>query len=506
MMSVSRDISAQENVARGAGTTFSFLVVSTLLVWLFRVLLARAYTVSEFGAYSLLDTLLRFFVLIAGFGLVNSISRYLPWYKARGGSLGGNYLFFVCGVPLLVSVLMSSLLWWNREALRLFLSQPTRFNDLLVFIVLAIPLAVLTNIVRNIFLAEKRYFYRNFSYHIVEKIVLIIGVLIGFWKGLDMVFMAFILFLSVFIALVVDLFLIAKIDLGVGYKKGSWPIREWLLFSLPLLLSGFFAMVLNWSDNLIIARYLDNTNLGLYSASYSLALLVSFFYRVISQLFIAQVSEQASLKKNKAVKEIFSDVTRWIFGLTFPVAVVLILWSRFFIRAVFGESFIGGRTALVIVVSGIVVSSLLSLSSNVLVAYGRTVMIFVVNLIVALINIFLSISLVGIWGINGVAFSTALSLIMQSVCFYFLTRRIYGVGLDVSGIRRHAFAVGVAGTTGLIVLKGDDLMRSLLSLVGFVIIYLFMVKKAGVWNKKDVEVGKRVFKSIKDALIVKSVF
>jgi O-antigen/teichoic acid export membrane protein len=101
-----------------------------------------------------------------------------------------------------------------------------------------------------------------------------------------------------------------------------------------------------------------------------------------------------------------------LFTLTFPFIMVLFLFPKTVISILFGEKYMLASTALQLLVIAFFIHAFLGPNDTTITIFGKTKMIMYFNFIAGCINVFLNYFLIPLFGINGAALSTMISLII----------------------------------------------------------------------------------------------
>ena len=264
-------------------------------------------------------------------------------------------------------------------------------------------------------------------------------------------------------------------------------------FSLPLFFTGLFGYFIGWSDNLVIGKLLTADKLGVYAVAYSLAHMLTFVVQSFSGIFVPLITEARVKNSSSEVTFLFKKSAAWIFGLTFPVYLVLIAFSSFILNFLYGEQYVSGSTSLAILSTGMMVSVSLGLSSSVLILHKKTFFTFIVNMSVALFNILLTIFLVPHWGIKGAAISSSISLILISFAFVIKAGYYEKIFFDLKYYLKFIFS----GIISILIatridFSSSELFTVILSGVIYLILYLILLILLKTFKSDDKEIFQAI--------------
>ena len=212
-----------KELAHGAGFTFIFGLIGFGLMFLFKLIAARYYGPDDFGLFSLSETILGICVLFAGMGISAGITRYYSTYDHnKNNSLLQGYLRFVLIVPVTLSLLVTILLFIFSNHVAALFGFPVIFSKIILIVSLIVPIRVISGILRPICLSNKKYFFYNFSYNIIEKFLLLFGVVLIFLFKLSIIYLLWVFLIATFTSFIFDIYIYnkkIKPDFGVGIPK-----------------------------------------------------------------------------------------------------------------------------------------------------------------------------------------------------------------------------------------------------------------------------------------------
>jgi O-antigen/teichoic acid export membrane protein len=435
-------------LAGGAAIVIVFGVVGYALSFLSSLLAARYFGPSNFGIYSLATTLLGIATLIAYLGIPAGISRFVPYYHAQHDerSLVG-YLRFVLAVPLFISLAISVLFFVFAENIAHFFSYPAPLVQLLRIVSIIIPFRIISDMLGSIITARKLVLFDQLRYNVMEKGSFLLGLIIVLFFHLNlyalMVVMASSILVSFFYSIVAYN---TKVRISLRGAHTT-HYREWLNFSLPLLFSGFLILIISWSDRIFIGKFLTSADLGIYSVVFSLVTVLVFFQSAFSVLFVPLIAEHYARDEHDQISFIFRKAAGWVFGLSFPVFLVLLLYSKQLLTIFYGPSYAAGYLALVILSIGFLINISTGLNKEVILLHGLTKFLFLNSFFIATYNIVLNLLLVPSYGILGAAVASSSAMILDNIICLAKARRYEHLSFDMA----YSLKFIVAGITSFVV-------------------------------------------------------
>jgi O-antigen/teichoic acid export membrane protein len=181
---------------------------------------------------------------------------------------------------------------------------------------------------------------------------------------------------------------------------------------------------MGWTDTLMLGYFSSSGEVGIYNAALPTAQLIRAIPGAFATIFFPVVSELYARNKIDDLRTTYSAVTKWMVSLIFPAFLLVLLFPQQVIGILFGADYVAGATALWILVLGFTVGAVLGPASAILQTYGRTKTLMATSYIGAAINFLLNFLLIPIYGVNGAAIATAVSLALLYILNFLFARRV----------------------------------------------------------------------------------
>jgi len=186
-------------------------------------------------------------------------------------------------------------------------------------------------------------------------------------------------------------------------------IKKYLTFSAPMIPAILCWWINNLGDRYVIGYFLGMVSVGVYSASYSLGGVVSFFYAPISLIILPTIT---NLYKNNKIQEIKTHLSYLLKGylmVAIPSAFGLAVLSKPLLAALTTSEFLTGAIIVPIIALATIILYCSALNANILLLFKKTKTAGSISIVTASANIILNIILVPIVGILGAAIATLLA-------------------------------------------------------------------------------------------------
>ncbi|MEZ4778111.1 MAG: flippase [Flavobacteriaceae bacterium] len=197
-------------------------------------------------------------------------------------------------------------------------------------------------------------------------------------------------------------------------NQTHYKVSSFLKDSFPMFLSASMIVMLGWTDTVVLGIYEESNVVGMYSVALKIATVVSFSLQAVDSILApklsnAYYSENLILFKN-LIK--FSTLINAVISI---VSVLGIFLFKDFILNLFGPEFIEATIALIILCIGQLFNSIIGPVGSIFQMTGYQKVFQNILVISFIINLTLNLVLVKPYGINGVAFATACSLIFSKI-------------------------------------------------------------------------------------------
>lgn len=153
---------------------------------------------------------------------------------------------------------------------------------------------------------------------------------------------------------------------------------------------------------------------GIYAVSMKLALLTSFILASVNIVLAPKISELYYLHKHDELQSVVQKTTKLIALLSLPIVVILIVFGELFL-SFFGADFVIGYMALVFLLVGQIFSVFSGPAEFFLNMTGHQKELNITTIACAILNIVLNYFLIPIYGIEGAASASMISLIVMKI-------------------------------------------------------------------------------------------
>ena len=391
----------------GRGTTVMVLGTIALLLLNFigRVYAARNLTVAQFGSFNLGLALAGLLALVALLGLHQAMARSIaenPDPVARR-----RIIRWTAAVTAVTSVSASVIVYvFAAQIASLFdPSQVAVLTVVFQFFSVTVGLTLLCTFIASIFQGFEDTVPNAWLNQAVQpaSFAIFLVIFFQFHLALRGALLAWVISNVVtFGALVV--YATRRLPRHLTPGPSAAPLPRGL-FSLSIALWGVTTLtfVTAYVDTLILGAFRPAEQVGIYSAMMLLARLILVVAAAVTYIFLPVAARLSGLKDMKTLGEMFATTARWMMIFTVPIFFLFTLLPHASIVTVFGKSYVGGDSALMLISVGAFVSILFGPVNAALAGMGVTRPLLISTGISAVSNLVLSFTLIPTFGLMGAA-------------------------------------------------------------------------------------------------------
>lgn len=406
------------NIAKGAGIVFFASVIGILLGIINQFLLGRTLGPENFGLYNLGLTVIAILMPFTSFGLNSAIRQFIPHYLGtnRNDKIKGG-IYFLLKFSLITALLSSVLLFFFSPIIAVNIFHNDNVENVIKLLCIAVPFSIFVYVGTNIAQAFKISKYQLYINTLVLKITSIIIFIIFLILGVKLLGAIVAYIASIAIAAIVYVYLILKKFIPSLHCDTQEKHVKMELFSIgwPLFFAGFSYLFIENTDRILIGIYMNASDVGIYSAVFSIASIALFVLPAFEYIFLPTIAEFYGKKDFTGIKEMFFSVSKWVFIVTVPIILYISLFSKNIISIIYGEEYISGSTALIILLFGFAMNGLTGMTGDVLVGIRKTKLNLLAEIFGAVSIVILNIILIPKFGILGAAIGTSISITIRNL-------------------------------------------------------------------------------------------
>jgi O-antigen/teichoic acid export membrane protein len=179
-------------------------------------------------------------------------------------------------------------------------------------------------------------------------------------------------------------------------------------FSAAMFGIGLMEFFMSQTDRIALGFYRGAHEVGIYAVAAALVAYESIVLQSVNQIFSPVIADLHTRAEHAVLGRLFQTLTKWMLGLTFPLAVVIIVFARPIMR-IFGHDFEIGWPILVIGTCGQLVNCGVGSVGYLLLMSGNQRRLIRVQVAMAALMVALCLWLVPMWGVLGAATAAAIT-------------------------------------------------------------------------------------------------
>jgi len=402
------------------GTTFSRQVGVTVFQLLFTMILARALGKENFGIYALALMLPQLFMKILNMGLGPS----MVYHIARN-----EISFSSAFKKILIVCFWVSLFGFGAEYLVVLQFGEKFFpgipSGMLMLAAVLFPILLLQELLPNLLLGIQKFKEYNLSYIVFPLVSLIVALLLLSYVGAEVKY-ALLAYASGQIVSVLWLFMVVNRNIGADAEITE-PETSWVQlfsYSWKVHLSNVIGF-LNYRIDMFLVNLLGSpATVGVYFIAVQIVEKLWLLSQAVNTAIFPHLAEKYKRNsRDTSVTEVLGSAT---FITTAVVALVLAALGSYIIELFFGKAYLESAPVLLILLPGILATSVGRILSNDFSARGKPQLNVYVGVLTVAVNIGANIYLIPRMGARGAALATSISyglnLLIKFMIYYALVR------------------------------------------------------------------------------------
>jgi O-antigen/teichoic acid export membrane protein len=409
----------KKQIFKPRGSVFLFKFFGMFLNFIVTLIITNIFGGSSYGLFSLSLTINQLLVMCFSLGIPSAFIAFTGTFDSPTQNKGLlikaiKLSFFTTIVPCVLLFLLSQDIaeMYGKINLELFLKS--------VFLFFFFSIIHEINI--NYFLSIKSFLKYGLFYFVFPNLFFLLLLLLFKYLNYEQHYIMIAYNLSIVLNVILALFLI--------FRKGKYEVvqiksRKILNKSLPMMISGFFIMLLSWTDILIMGKYETEENIGIYNAAFKVGTLALFVINATGVIILSDISKHYNDKNFLRLKKIINKTTQITILLTLPIVLFIFFFGKEML-SLFGNDFKKGYLALIIIATGAFFNSITGNVDQILNMTGNEQKVIRVMFVGFVLNILLNFMLIPNYGYVGAAFASFVVNIVVNTIFVIVIRKKLG--------------------------------------------------------------------------------
>ena len=331
-------------ISRQSGIVFAGTIFTAALSYVFKVYLARVLGAEALGIYALGMTIISFLGMINVLGLPDSAMRFVALYAASKKfealrSLLWNGTWILLATNLIFAVLLLEVGPWIATR---FYHSP-KLEAYLPWFALIMIVGAINGFLEKVLAGYKEVGRRTVITRFVASptTMAVTVLLLALGAGLRG-YLAGQIVSAVLVTLLLGS-LVWRLT-PVAARSGNVKLvieREVWSFSAAMFGVGLLELVIAQSDRVVLGFYRGARDVGIYAIASALVAYEPVILQSVNQIFAPVIADIHTRGDLALLGRLFQTLTKWMLGLTLPLAMVIIFYARPIMR-IFGHDFEAG--------------------------------------------------------------------------------------------------------------------------------------------------------------------
>lgn len=493
-------IKIAEHSARGGYHLLLGNSLSTAILAIASIIIARLMGPGDYGLFSLVIVVPSFFIGLVDLGVTSAITRFSAKYRAEGRStevenITKTGLLFELIIGISVSIFC--LLFSNFLATYLINRSEASFYVRIASIL--ILLQTLSNTLNSIFIGLEKMsntaitmIIRAITKISLSPLFIILGLSIfGALLGQITCYIV-----GVIVGLVILRFNIFKKPMK--FKINTDILKALLKYGLPLYVSGIIGLIMSQYKTIVTAYFASNVEIGNFQVTSLFATAMSLLAQPFTALFPAFSKLD---KENSYLNHFFRRAVKYTAMIYVPLSIAIAVMSKDFVLTFFGPEYnlapIFVSFSILSHLSAGLGSSILRLLFN---GIGRTDISLKATALHLLLLIPLAPLFSAFYGIMGLIAASILSSFCSTLFLLRTAIKKIKVSLDFSTsvkIYLNSIISAFFSITFLYISPLNPIFNIFSVGTLFFVIYLTLLPIIGIFNKTDIDLFRQLFHKIK---------
>ena len=392
-------------------------IITSILGFIWTVLMARYLGVSNYGIFGFAVSLTGMLCILFDFGIGIHSVRHIatdydsaPKYLGNAIPLKGIFSIFGFIIILIVLILM------NKDELTIIITLLFTLEQIIKKFV---------ELMNATFQAFEEGKYQGIS-NIILNTLTFIFILIAIYTDTGLYGIAIGYIIANMLALIYCYYILKKYITKPNYELDTQFCKNVTLAALPFAASVILSSIYYSIDVVMLTNMVGNYATGIYNATYKLISVLTLFYGIYGAVIFPVMSKLFKNDK-KLLLILYEKSIKYLMLLIIPLAIGTMFYSKDIINLIYGNQYDAASSVLSILIWTVCLLFISGAGNTLLNASYKEVTVTKIYAIVAVFNVVLNLILIPYLSYDGAAITTVLSdlliVIIQSYVIYKLGHR-----------------------------------------------------------------------------------
>ena len=420
----------------------------------------------KFGIWALASVILTVFHSL-DFGTGAAFLKYFSefYVKKDDEAFNRTLIFGILFNFVLMSVLVFTA-FILKDKIILLLKIPPHLHDIALFIFTGACIIFAINKVLGIFTAILNGMQRmeiTNSILVTASFFHAVGTFFVLFMGWGLKGLLFNQSVKFLITILASIFFARKIYGPFHFRLSYLKLKEakYLInYGIKMQISNIANLFNLQTAKILLVYFINLTAISFYEIGQKLSLFFKMIVTLLLSALVPAISELDASGKKDSILLLYEKGNKYLFTLTFPVAVFLLVFTDQFLYFWLGPGFQTASIIAKLLIIGITINMLTGIGTSIFRGIGKPVYETYYAIIAMIFNITLGILFALQFGFWGIVIASPLSVMIGSTFFIFQFHKIYNVPIFQFFTRVYLKPFLASLFTILIVYQADNLIKS----------------------------------------------
>ncbi|WP_238320328.1 flippase [Methanoculleus bourgensis] len=391
---------------------FISIATASLAHFILRIVLGRELGPEGLGIYTLVFTLYSFGIQFAAFGIHAALTKYVAEFLDDHATIR-NYVSSGMTCSIITGATMGIALYFLAPYLATTFFKIPEMELLIQLTALCYPFIAVQKAVLGTLNGFRKMHLYAFLNIIQNASIVTLSVILVLSLGMNILGAVMGLVVPTVLISVLSPFLIRGwIERGIALWNTK-VLRETTIFGVYFVLGNSFYFLQTQVDSILIGYYLGSVEVGIYAVAVLLTQSLTLIPNATQRVTAPSTATLYGKRDVKAVRRLITSTMKKIFIISVGIATIIAISGQYFITLIFTDEFLLSYVPLLILLIGHTIFAPFEAVGSTLASIGKINIAFYIHAVCGVLNVLLNILLIPLFGINGAAAATTITLILD---------------------------------------------------------------------------------------------
>ena len=401
-----------QKIAKESIISFSGIFYGSINRYLYSALLARWVGPEYLGIYSMANAIMLISEVLSKMGMETGVMRFVSRLDPEkdNDKISEIIASAIKMCALFSLFFMIVLISCSSYIVSNILSEKSLMVSVLIVFAISMPFNASTLVAAAATQGYKKLKYKSIVTQFINPTILLVSMIICYWLFSAESALMFPMLITGIVGCIA-MFQPLKYLSGIRRQqiiktKFNYDL---LKFSYPFMFVIILQTFMHWMDILMLGYFTNASTVGLYHPAARTAGLLQALLMSFISIYAPMISQFHSEKNILKMNQTYKMVSRWLLVFSIPISIMFILFPEN-ILSLFGKEYISSSNVLIILTIATLLQAIFGAASPTLGMSGFTRLILINTSIAFILNLGLNYTLIPLYGINGAAYATLITL------------------------------------------------------------------------------------------------